>query len=70
MATRTAEELNLLRPPIDGDVIQLQGEMWHVKHDTTGYELRKFPDSWRSAHPSIQSIPDVLDFIVAIQAAA
>lgn len=69
MNERNTENVNLLRPLEVGDAVRIDGTLWHVCHDMSGWELRLDAKAWRTVHPTVHSIQAQLPFIVAVQAA-
>lgn len=65
MITRNLDSLSLLNPLYYGDVIELNGTIWHVGRGDSGWYLHA-PGSHLQQHPQIHSIFSMADFIDAI----
>ncbi|WP_321967000.1 hypothetical protein [Burkholderia cepacia] len=61
-------QVSYFTPYMIGDVVDLGGQEWQVKHDTPGWYLTNTGD-WRGEHPTIHHIKSMNDLIAHIEQA-
>jgi len=66
-ANYAAEHIHVFNQPCEGETVKFpNGEVWTIKNDTTGWELRIDPKSWRTTHPKLRGYMGMSDFCGAI----
>ncbi|CAE6795638.1 hypothetical protein R70006_05060 [Paraburkholderia domus] len=65
---RDPMQVGYFTPYMIGDVVQLDGEDWQVKHDTPGWYLTN-TGTWKGEHPTIHHINSMNELIHCIEQA-
>ncbi|WP_432263128.1 hypothetical protein [Cupriavidus sp. TMH.W2] len=65
---RNPMQVSYFNPYRIGDVVQLDGEDWQVKHDTPGWYLTN-TGTWKGEHPTIHRINSMNELIHRIEQA-
>lgn len=59
--------IHVFNQPCEGETVQFpNGEIWTIKNDMSGWELRKDPRNWRTVHPNLQGYKGMIEFCGAI----
>ena len=66
-ANHSAIDIHVLNQPCEGETVKFpNGEVWTIKNDTTGWELRRDPKNWRTTHPTLRGYMGMVEFCGAI----
>lgn len=66
-ANYSAIHIHVFNQPCEGEAVKFpNGEVWTIKNDTTGWELRLDPQSYRTTHPTLHHYMGMVEFCGAI----
>lgn len=66
-ANYSAETIHVFNQPCEGETVKFpNGEVWTIKNDMSGWELRQDPKNWRTTHPKLRGYMGMVEFCGAI----